>query len=108
MTAVTTIRDHLLGLSTAFSEGNREVVPNRNICDANHQHSEAFTRLCCGWIRCQEAATTINRRYYSDWNRAGGALTVIAPAVRETAINELADVWASVVGTFIAEVTENA
>lgn len=100
------IRDHLIGLSTAFAEGNREAVPSRNICDYDHQHSEAFTRLCCGWIRCQEAATTINRRYYADWQRAGGALTVIAPAVREVALRELGDVWAAVVETYLAEVAD--
>jgi hypothetical protein len=98
------IRDHLIGLSTAFAEGNREVVPNRNICDHDHRHNEAFTRLCCGWVRCQEAATTINRRYSADWNRAGGALTVIAPAVREVALRELASVWTSVVETYLSEV----
>lgn len=106
MTAVTAIRNHLIGLSTAFAEGNREAVPSRNVCDYDHQHSEAFTRLCCGWVRCQEAATTINRRYYADWNRAGGALTVIAPAVRDVALTELASVWASVVETYLSEVTD--
>ncbi|MGV0624540.1 hypothetical protein [Mycolicibacter minnesotensis] len=104
MTAVTTIRDHLLGLSGAFAEGNREAVPSRNICDGTGQHSEAFTRLCFGWVNCQTAAGVINQRYYSDWQRAGGALTVIAPAVRETALTELSSVWASVVETYLGEV----
>jgi hypothetical protein len=103
---MTAIRSHLLGLSIAFAEGNRAAVPNRNICDYDHQHNAAFTRLCCGWVRCQEAATTINRRYSADWNRAGGALTVIAPAVRETALTELASVWAAVVETYLGEVAD--
>lgn len=106
MTTTTAIRNHLLGLSGAFAEGNREAVPSRNVCDGTGQNNEAFTRLCCGWVRCQEAATTINQRYYSDWNRAGGALTVIAPAVREVALNELASVWASVVETYLEEVAD--
>lgn len=105
MTAVTTIRDHLLGLSTAFAEGNREAVPSRNICDYDHQHSEAFTRLTRAWDNCVGAASVIRQRLADDWS-AGGPLCIIAAPVRACAMAELVGLWAAVVETYLAEVAD--
>ncbi|BBY56190.1 hypothetical protein H7J07_19130 [Mycobacterium koreense] len=85
-------RHHLSGLMGAFAEDNGMVGPDPEVCRAA-EYPEPYEVLVRGWRRCLDAARTINARYRADWEQGGGPLTVIAPAVRETALDELVSVW---------------
>lgn len=93
-------KNYLTGLTVAFADGTRPTIdPSR--CGGAEFPAE-FARLQGQWGKCLDAAQVINERYYEDWNRAGGALTVIAPAVREVALDELAAVWNTLVDNYIS------
>lgn len=92
---------YLGGLASAFADGTRpELDPT--LCHAEQFPAE-FARLRGQWTKCLDAAAIINSRYQDDWNRAGGPLTVIAPAVRECALDALAEVWEALVQNYIGE-----
>ncbi|MGC7260147.1 hypothetical protein RBA10_22425, partial [Mycobacteroides abscessus subsp. abscessus] len=63
-------KNYLTGLTVTFSDGTRPDI------DAARCHGDTFpaefARLQGQWERCLDAASTINQRYYEDWNRAGG------------------------------------
>ena len=92
---------YLSSLTVVFSDGTRPELDAAR-CGADEFPVE-FARLESQWDKCLNAAATINERYYEDWNRQGGVLTVIAPKVRECALSELKSVWNVVCDTYIAE-----
>ncbi|MCB1257110.1 MAG: hypothetical protein KDB26_08405 [Microthrixaceae bacterium] len=94
-----TARKYLSGLTSAFSDGTHPSI-DRDLLRAD-EHPEGFARLVSGWNNCIHAASTINSRYYEDWNRARGALTVIAPRVREASLSELRIVWMTLCRNYI-------
>lgn len=94
-------RVYLTGLTTVFAEGSRPELDAAR-CGGT-EFPEQFARLQGQWGKCLDAASTINSRYYEDWNRAGGALTVIAPATRETALSELRIVWNTLARNYVQE-----
>lgn len=100
-TAAFHARSHLHRLSQAFADGNRTVEPDPEVCRAE-EHLDEFTKLVRQWHRCQDAAHVINSRYRQDWDH-GGALTVIAPKVREVSLAELTSVWNSLCATYIRD-----
>lgn len=85
-------RVYLEGLAAAFAEGARPVLDAQVLGAA--EFPTEFARLAAQWEQCLDAARTVNRRYYADWNASGGGvLTVIAPATRDAALAELRGVW---------------
>lgn len=94
-------RCYLTGLTSSFADGTRPDL-DANRCDGDTFPAE-FARLASQWARCLDAAATINSRYYKDWNRAGGVLTVIAPATRDAALAELRGVWNTLCRNYISE-----
>lgn len=94
-------RSYLHGFTAAFADGTRPTMdPARS---GGAEFPEQFARLQAQWTKCLDAAQTINQRYYDDWNAAGGPLTVIAPAVHDTALSELRIVWNTLVRSYISE-----
>lgn len=94
-------RWHLTGLTTAFADGAQPTI-DPALCGAAEFPTD-FARLTDHWTRCLDAASVINARYFEDWNRAGGVLTVIAPATRDAALSELRGVWMTLVRNYVAE-----
>lgn len=94
-------KNYLTGLTVTFSDGTRPELDSA-MCGGTEFPAE-FARLAMRWHECLHAASTINARYYDDWNRAGGALTVIAPATRETALSELRIVWNTLCRNYVTE-----
>ena len=97
-------RNYLSGLRTAFADDTRPEIDPDRIGAADHPAE--FATLRDSWHRILDAAETVNERYYSDWDIAGGPLTVIAPAVRRTALQELGSVWDAVCEKYISETLE--
>lgn len=94
-------KNYLTGLTTVFADGTRPTLDSAR-CSGT-EFPEPFARLTAQWGKCLDAAQVINERYYEDWNRAGGVLTVIAPATRDTALSELRIVWNTLARTYITE-----
>lgn len=94
-------RAYLASLATAFADGTRPTLDAAE-CGADDFPAE-FARLESQWRSCLDAAQVINDRYQEDLNRAGGALTVIAPAVRDAALSELRGVWMTLCRNYFQE-----
>lgn len=94
-------RAYLTGLTSHFADGTRPTLDGTR-CDGD-TFPEPFARLTEQWGKCLDAAATINDRYYTDWNRASGVLTVIAPATRDAALAELRGVWNTLCRNYISE-----
>lgn len=92
-------RCHLETLAQDFTDDT--AAPDPETCHAT-EFPEPFAVLVRGWHRCQDAAHIIHSRFQQDWNH-GGALTVIAPRVRDASLRELAAVWKSLCAKYIAE-----
>lgn len=92
-------RWHLETLARDFTDDT--AAPDPETCHAT-EFPEPFAVLVRGWNRCVDAARIINNRYRQDWEH-GGAVTVIAPRVREASLRELADVWHTLARKYIAE-----
>lgn len=94
-------RSYLTGLTTVFADGTRPTLDAAR-CGGDTFPID-FARLTDQWNKCLDAAKVINSRYYDDWNRQGGVLTVIAPATRDAALSELRTVWNTLVRNYVAE-----
>ena len=94
-------RCYLTSLTTAFADGTRPELDSAQC--AGGEFPAEFARLESQWRSCLDAAQVINARYTEDWNRAGGALTVIAPAVRDAALSELRVVWNGLCRNYVQE-----
>ncbi|EIC62296.1 hypothetical protein [Mycobacteroides abscessus] len=92
---------YLTGLSSAFADGTRPTIDAAR-CGGDTFPVD-FARLTDQWNKCLDAAKVINSRYYDDWNRQGGVLTVIAPATRDAALSELRAVWMTLVRNYVAD-----
>lgn len=94
-------REYLDGLTAAFADGTRPTLDAAQ-CAAAEFPAE-FARLESQWRSCLHAAQVINARYTEDWSSQCGALTVIAPAVRDAALSELRDVWMTLCRNYVQE-----
>lgn len=94
-------RAYLTSLTTAFADGTRPTLDAAQV--AADEFPEHFARLSSQWELCLDAAQVINDRYQEDWNRQGGALTVIAPAVRDAALSELRVVWNTLCRNYVQD-----
>lgn len=98
------LRCYLEDFTAAFADGTHPEL-DRDRCGAD-TYPEKFARLVSAWNNCLCAANTINARYYEDWNRHAGALTVIAADVRDAALSSLAELWKSLCEQYISETVE--
>lgn len=92
-------RSHLETLAQDFTDD--DAAPDPDVCHAT-EFPELFAVLVRGWHRCQDAARIIHSRYQQDWEH-GGAVTVIAPRVRDLSLRELASVWNTLAHKYISE-----
>jgi len=95
-------RNYLTDRMAAFVDDTVDLTLDANQCGGD-TFPEHFARLQSQWAKCVDAAEVIHARFDTDWNRAGGPLTVIAPAVRDAALSELRIVWNTLARNYVAE-----